>query len=267
MKTMVSACLAGENCKYNGGNSRNEKDLRLMENGFRVVDMENLITEEIRQELFALQDTGYRDFQIKLIPGLALGSMIGVRTPALRRLAKQVLKREDLGVFLRDLPHKYFDENQIHAFVISEIKDYGKCMEELARFLPFVDNWATCDQMSPKVFKKHKAELLPKIREWLRSEHSYTVRFGIGMLMQHFLDEDFTTDYADLVAGIREEDYYIQMMIAWYFATALAKQYEKILPYIEERRLEPWVHRKTIQKATESYRLTEEQKDYLRSLR
>ncbi len=363
MKIMVSACLAGENCKYNGGNNRNEKVLRLMaghevitvcpermgglptprvpseirdgvvtaedgrivdqefrlgaakcleiarrerpelivlqsrspscgvkqhydgsftgtladgagvtaqllmENGFRVIDVEDLITEEIRRTLFELQDLQYRDFQVKLIPGLAAESMIGVRTPALRRLAKQILKRDDLGIFLRDLPHKYFDENQIHAFVISEIKDFGKCMEELTRFLPFVNNWATCDQMSPKVFKKHKAELLPEIRKWLRSGHGYTVRFGIGMLMQHFLDEDFKTEYADLVAGIREEDYYIQMMIAWYFATALAKQYEKILPYIEERRLEPRVHRKTIQKAIESFRLTEEQKTYLRGLR
>ena len=226
-----------------------------------------MVTEEIRQSLFAMQDTGYRDFQVKLIPGTDPEKMIGVRTPELRRLAKLMLKREDIEEFLQDLPHRYFDENQLHAFIISEIKDYGKCVEELTRFLPYVDNWATCDQMSPKVFKKHRQELLSRIREWIRSGHTYTVRFGIGMLMQHFLDEDFDPAYADLAAGIHSEEYYINMMIAWYFATALAKQYDTILPYIEEHRLEPWVHNKTIQKAIESSRVSPEQKNYLRTLK
>ena len=226
-----------------------------------------MITEEIRQSLFELQDIKYRDFQAKLIPGKDTETMIGVRTPELRKLAKQMLKREDIGEFLRDLPHRYFDEDQLHAFIVSGIKEYGKYMKELRRFLPFVDNWATCDQMSPGVFKKHRPELLAEIREWLGSEHTYTVRFGIGMLMQHFLDEDFDPAYPELVAGVRSEEYYVNMMIAWYFATALAKQYDAVLPYIEGRRLDPWVHNKTIQKAIESYRVSDEQKKYLRSLK
>ena len=226
-----------------------------------------MITEEIRQSLFELQDIKYRDFQAKLIPGKDTETMIGVRTPELRKLAKQMLKREDIGEFLRDLPHRYFDEDQLHAFIVSGIKEYGKCMEELMRFLPFVDNWATCDQMSPGVFKKHKPELLAEIREWLGSEHTYTVRYGIGMLMQHFLDEDFDPAYPELVAGVRSEEYYVNMMIAWYFATALAKQYDAVLPFIEGRRLDPWTHNKTIQKAVESYRISDEQKEYLRSLK
>ena len=226
-----------------------------------------MITEEIRQSLFELQDIKYRDFQAKLIPGKDTETMIGVRTPELRKLAKQMLKREDIGEFLRDLPHRYFDEDQLHAFIVSGIKEYGKCMEELVLFLPFVDNWATCDQMSPGVFKKHKPELLAEIREWLGSEHTYTVRFGIGMLMQHFLDEDFDPAYPELVAGVHSEEYYVNMMIAWYFATALAKQYDAVLPFFEGRRLDPWTHNKTIQKAVESYRISDEQKEYLRSLK
>ena len=226
-----------------------------------------MITEEIRQSLFELQDIKYRDFQAKLIPGKDTETMIGVRTPELRKLAKQMLKWEEIGEFLRDLPHRYFDEDQLHAFIVSGIKEYGKCMEELMRFLPFVDNWATCDQMSPGVFKKHKPELLAEIREWLGSEHTYTVRFGIGMLMQHFLDEDFDPAYPELVAGVHSEEYYVNMMIAWYFATALAKQYDAVLPFIEGRRLDPWTHNKTIRKAVESYRISDEQKEYLRSLK
>ena len=226
-----------------------------------------MITEEIRQSLFELQDIKYRDFQAKLIPGKDTEIMIGVRTPELRKLAKQMLKREEIGEFLRDLPHRYFDEDQLHAFIVSGIKEYGKCMEELMRFLPFVDNWATCDQMSPGVFKKHRPELLAEIREWLGSEHTYTVRFGIGMLMQHFLDEDFDPAYPELVAGVHSEEYYVNMMIAWYFATALAKQYDAVLPFIEGRRLDPWTHNKTIRKAVESYRISDEQKEYLRSLK
>lgn len=226
-----------------------------------------MITEEIRQSLFELQDIKYRDFQAKLIPGKDTEMMIGVRTPELRKLAKQMLKREEIGEFLRDLPHRYFDEDQLHAFIVSGIKEYGKCMEELVLFLPYVDNWATCDQMSPGIFKKHKPELLTQIREWLGSEHTYTVRFGIGMLMQHFLDEDFDPAYPELVAGVHSEEYYVNMMIAWYFATALAKQYDAVLPFIEGRRLDSWTHNKTIRKAVESYRISDEQKEYLRSLK
>ena len=226
-----------------------------------------MINEEIREKLYDRQDLKYRDFQAKLIPGMETEKMIGVRTPDLRKIAKQMVKREDIGEFLENLPHEFFDENQVHAFVISELKDYGRCVQGVERFLPFVDNWATCDQMSPKVFKKHRPELLDSIKEWIRSEHTYTVRFAVGMLMQHYLDEDFDPAYPEMVAEVQSEEYYIRMMIAWYFATALAKQYEAVLPYIEERRLEPWTHNKTIQKAVESYRITPEQKEYLRSLK
>ena len=226
-----------------------------------------MINEEIREKLYDRQDLKYRDFQAKLIPGMEPEKMIGVRTPDLRKIAKQMVKREDIGEFLENLPHEFFDENQAHAFVISELKDYGRCVHEVERFLPFVDNWATCDQMSPKVFKKHRPELLDSIKEWIRSEHTYTVRFAVGMLMQHYLDEDFDPAYPEMVAAVQSEEYYIRMMIAWYFATALAKQYEAVLPYIEERRLEPWTHNKTIQKAVESYRITQEQKEYLKSLK
>ena len=226
-----------------------------------------MITEEIREELFRLQDSKYREFQIKLIPTVTPDSVIGVRTPALRKYAKELAKREEIGEFLSNLPHRYFDENQLHAFIISQLKDFGRCMECVRAFLPYVDNWATCDQMSPKVFGKSKGDLLLQIREWIASGDTYTVRFGIGMLMQHFLDEDFDPEYPELVAQIRSEEYYVNMMKAWYFATALAKQYEAVLPFIEGRRLDDWTHRKAIQKSVESYRITQEQKQYLKSLK
>ena len=223
--------------------------------------------EQIRAGLFSLRDEEYGDFQGKLIPTAASDSVIGVRTPQLRKYARQLSKKEDIRTFLEDLPHRYFDENQLHAFIISEIKDYETCIEELRHFLPYVDNWATCDQMSPKVFKKHKAELLVQIRAWMQDPHPYTVRFGIKTLMQHFLDEDYKPEYPEMVAGIRSEEYYVNMMIAWYFATALAKQYESVLPFLEDRRLDIRTHNKTIQKAVESYRIGPEQKAYLRSLK
>jgi 3-methyladenine DNA glycosylase AlkD len=227
---------------------------------------ESLINE-IRKELFDRQDIKYRDFQGGLIPGKTNDVMIGVRTPELRKYAKELAKNPDIDVFLNDLPHGYFDEDQLHAFIISEFKDFDRCMKETRRFLPYVDNWATCDQMSPKVFKKNKTELLLHIREWIRSDATYTVRFGIGMLMQHFLDEDFDPEYPEMVAAVKSDEYYVNMMIAWYFATALAKQYEAVLPYIVERCLETWTHNKTIQKAVESYRVSDEQKKYLKSLK
>ena len=223
--------------------------------------------EKIREKLFSMQDKKYRDFQAKLIPTVATDSVIGVRTPALRTYAKELLKEGKYEVFLQDLPHRYFDENQLHAFIISGIKDYEKCMEEVCRFLPYVDNWATCDQMSPKVFRKQKEELLKQIKKWIKSDETYTVRFAIGMLMEHFLDDDFAPEYPKMVAAVRSEEYYINMMIAWYFATALAKQYEAVLPYIEEKKLDPWTHNKAIQKSVESYRITDEQKTYLKSLK
>jgi len=225
------------------------------------------LIEEIRNALFAQQDEKYREFQIPLMPSVSPDSMVGVRTPELRKLAKEFGKREDIQLFLEDLPHKYFDENQLHAFILSGMKDYGACMDGVKAFLHYVDNWATCDQMSPKIFKKHRSELLSEIKNWLASKETYTIRFGVGMLMEHFLDEDFDPAYPKMVAKLRSTEYYVNMMIAWYFATALAKQYETVLPYIEERSLDDWTHNKTIQKAVESYRITPEQKEYLKSLK
>nr|WP_315104406.1 DNA alkylation repair protein [uncultured Catonella sp.] len=226
-----------------------------------------MILNEIKNELFKMQDEKYRDFNSKLIPTVDKETMIGVRTPELRKYAKQLVKREDVREFLHSVPHKYFDENQLHAFILAEIKDFGVCLEEVKNFLPYIDNWATCDQLSPKVFKKYHKELLSHIREWIRSDKTYTVRFGIGMLMEHFLDEDFDMAYPEMVAEIRSEEYYINMMTAWYFATALAKQYGQILPFIENKKLDTWTHNKAIQKAVESYRITDEQKTYLKGLK
>ena len=223
--------------------------------------------EEIRKQLFEFQDVKYKDFQKNLIPTVDPESIIGVRTPELRKYAKQLLKENKTDDFLSDLPHKYFDENQLHAFILSELKDYEKCVEEVCRFLPYVDNWATCDQMSPNVFKKHRTELMEYIKQWLASEKTYTVRFAIGMLMQHYLDDEFDIGYAEMVQEVKSEEYYINMMIAWYFATALAKQYDNILPILEQNRLDVWTHNKVIQKAVESYRIMPEQKAYLKSLK
>lgn len=226
-----------------------------------------MLINEIQNELYSMQDEKYRDFQSKLIPTVAYDTIIGVRTPDLRKYAKQLAKRDDVAEFLNVLPHQYFDENQLHAFIISEIKDFERCINEVCRFLPFVDNWATCDQMSPKVFKKHREELLLYIGKWISSESTYNVRFAIGMLMEHFLNDDFDIKYPEMVSEIRTDEYYINMMTAWYFATALAKQYDKVLPYIENQRLDKWTHNKAIQKSIESNRITAEQKMYLKSLK
>ena len=229
--------------------------------------MSDNIKDEIKRELSEKQDLKYRDMQIKIIPSVDADSIIGVRTPELRSMAKRLSKKEDIQTFLDDLPHRYFDENQLHAFIISEIKDYETCVKEVERFLPYVNNWATCDQMSPKVFKKNRQDLLRQIKKWIKSKETYTIRFAIGMLMEHFLDEDFDIKYPEMVAKIRSDEYYINMMIAWYFATALAKQYDAVLPFIEKKRLDKWTHNKAIQKSVESYRITPEQKEYLKSLK
>lgn len=221
----------------------------------------------IQEELFALQDIKYRDFQSKLIPNLAPETIIGVRTPELRKLAKVFGKTEAARPFMDALPHSYFDENQLHAFLISEMKDYETVLAELKRFLPYVDNWATCDQLSPKIFRKHTDTLISVIREWMTSGETYTIRFGIGMLMQWYLGEDFRPEYLDWVAEIRSEEYYVNMMIAWYFATALAKQYEAAVSVIERNALTVWTHNRAIQKARESYRVSDEQKAYLQTLK
>lgn len=225
------------------------------------------VTEKIRRDLFAMQDLPFRDFQAKLMPTVEKDAIIGVRTPELRKYAGKQAADPEIEEFLDALPHRYFEENNVHAFVIEKMKDYGKCIQEVERFLPYIDNWATCDLFSPRVFARHKKELLEMIRKWIASEDTYTVRFGVGMLMRFYLDGDFKEEYLELAAGIRSEEYYVNMMIAWYFATALAKQYDAVLPFLEDCRLDEWTHNKAIQKACESRRISAEQKAYLRTLK
>jgi 3-methyladenine DNA glycosylase AlkD len=225
------------------------------------------IQEKIRARLFELQDLNYKAFQCKLIPTVNPDTVIGVRTPALRKLAREISKDPEIGKFLEILPHDYYEENNLQGFLIETIKDYDTVIHMLEEFLPYVDNWATCDLMSPKVFKKHLPELYGEIQNWLRSGRTYTVRFGIGMLMSFYLGDAFRPEILELVAAVQTEEYYVKMMIAWFFATALAKQYDAALPVIRNRRLEKWTHNKTIQKAIESYRISDEQKAYLRSLK
>lgn len=229
--------------------------------------MEKNITERIREELLSMQDLPYREFHAKLMPTVDKDRVIGIRVPVLRKYAKTLAKKPEICEFLDALPHKYFEENNVHGFIIEQIRDYQKCLAETEKFLPYINNWATCDMMSPKIFKKHKEELLTAVRRWIASEETYTVRYGVGMLMQHYLDEDFREEYPELVSEIQSEEYYVNMMRAWYFATALAKQYEAVLPYIKEQRLDVWTHNKAIQKACESHRITPEQKAYLRTLK
>ncbi|MBE5939174.1 MAG: DNA alkylation repair protein [Lachnospiraceae bacterium] len=223
--------------------------------------MENNISERLLQ----LQDLKYKDFQCKLMPTVPVHKVIGVRTPVLRAFAKEIKGSCVAEDFLKELPHKYYEEDNLHGFLIEYIKDFDKCIEELDKFLPYVDNWATCDSMTPKVLKKNPDKLLVKVDEWLASNRTYTVRYGIKMLMNFYLDEEFDVKYLEKAAAVIMEDYYVQMMVAWYFATALAKQYEDTLPFIEKKRLPVWTHNKTIQKAVESYRISDEQKEYLRT--
>ena len=221
----------------------------------------------IRETLLSLQDGEFAAFQARLLPNIAPERIIGVRTPELRKLAKQLRGSSDGEAFLKALPHEFFEENNLHAFLLCETKDFERCVQAVEEFLPYVDNWATCDQLRPKAFARNKQALLPYIRSWLDSDREYTRRFGIGMLMSHFLDEDFREEYLRWVSDIHSEEYYVNMMIAWYLATALAKQYEAALPFIENRRLDPWVHNKTIQKALESFRVSDERKTYLKTLK
>ena len=222
---------------------------------------------DIQKTLFSMQDKKYAAFQAKLTPNLTLEDFIGVRTPDLKKFAKQLYKEGDYQEFLNDLPHKYFDENQLHAFIIAEIKDYDTCIKEVNNFLPYVNNWATCDQLSPKSFKKNKDKLLKEIKVWIKSKETYTVRFAIGNLMRHYLEEDYDVKYPEMVSKVKSDEYYINMMIAWYFATALAKQYDSVLTYVTDNKLDVWTHNKTIQKAVESDRITSQQKDYLKSFK
>lgn len=222
---------------------------------------------DITKKLFELQDNDYGDFQCRLIPGTDRNMIIGVRIPQLRKLAKNYIKDKECDEFIRTLPHRYYDENMLHGLLLSEYKNFDECVHAVDRFLPFVDNWAVCDTMSPKIFGKYKDRLILKVREWISSSHTYTCRFGIGMLMKYYLDEDFKEEYLDLPAEIKSREYYVNMMIAWFFATALAKQWKTVIPYIEQNRLDLWVHNKTIQKARESYRISSEQKVFLNNLK
>lgn len=221
----------------------------------------------LQKRLFDLQDTKYRDFHSKLIPNIDKECVIGIRTPVLRRFAKEFGKTPEVEQFLRELPHCYYEENNLHMMLLASLKDFGQCLEQLERFLPYIDNWATCDLPLPQCFVKHKEELPEHIRSWIASGETYTIRYGIGVLMRLYLDGDFRPEYLEWVTGVSSEEYYVNMMTAWYLATALVKQWDTVIPYLEERRLSPWVHRKTIQKAVESYRITPEQKVYLKGLR
>ncbi len=222
---------------------------------------------QLQQQLFLLQDEGYRDFHSKLMPNISKEDVIGIRVPVLRKFAKEFAKTDEKELFLKELPHQYYEENNLHMMLLVEIKDYDRCMREIERFLPYINNWATCDYPAPKCFEKHKLQVLDHIKIWIESSQTYTVRYAIGMLMRLFLEDDFSVEYPEMVAKVSSEEYYVNMMIAWYFATALAKQWDAVIPYIEQKKLSPWVHRKTIQKAVESYRITSEQKEYLKSFR
>lgn len=222
---------------------------------------------DIIKTLFEMQDISYRDFNSKLIPNLEKEAFIGVRTPDLKKLAKQLYGTKQGEDFLNSLPHRYFEENQLHAFLIAQEKDFEKCLQLTKDFLPYVNNWATCDQLSPKCFFKHSEKLLTDMDNWIQSGHVFTIRFGILAYMRYFLDEKFEVRYAERISEIKSDEYYVKMMIAWYFATALAKQWESIIPIIAEKRLDPWVHNKSIQKAMESFRISKAQKELLKNLR
>ena len=227
-----------------------------------------MTNEEIRNRLFELKDEKYKEFTLKLIPGLEPDNVIGVRTPQVAKIAKEIIKSGDYSSFLDDCPHKYYEEMGIHVAIINSMKDYDSVIKEIDRFIPYVDNWATCDGIKPKkAFSKNCDRLIIDAKRWIKSEHIYTKRFGIEMIMNFFLDDNFKREYNDLVASIRSDEYYINMMIAWYFATALANQYNDTISLIENRRLDEWTHKKTIQKARDRYRITEEQKEYLKSLK
>ncbi|MBR6395444.1 MAG: DNA alkylation repair protein [Lachnospiraceae bacterium] len=221
----------------------------------------------VYEMLLAVRDDKYKEFQAKLVPNISSDTVIGVRTPAMRQVAKEVFKSPEKEAFLNELPHKYYEENLVHFFVIEHIKDFDECVREVEKFLPYVDCWPVSDQATPKSFKKNHEKLLPYIKKWIASDHVYTARFGMRMLMNEYLGADFKEEYLELVASKKGDDYYLKMMVAWYFATALAKQYDAAVKYIEERKLDEWVHRKAIQKAVESFRVTDEHKEYLKTFR
>ena len=222
----------------------------------------------LQEELFKLQDTGYRDFNSSLIPGVDKEKVIGIRTPVLRKFAKEYAKSSgENEKFMRELPHEFYEENNLHMMLIGQIKGYDECISEIEKFLPYIDNWSTCDLPLPKCFDKNKEDILERAKKWIVTDKTYVIRYGIGVMMRLFLDADFKEEYIQLVASVKSEEYYVNMMIAWYMATALAKQWDAAVPYIQKRRLSEWLHRKSIQKAVESYRITQEQKEYLKGLR
>ena len=223
----------------------------------------------ITDGLFALKDENYRRFHAKLIPDIPIDNIIGVRTPVLRKHAKEVAKLPEANIFLESLPHSYYEENNLHGALLSLLypKDIIAFMEQLERFLPYVDNWATCDMLSPKIFKKHLPYVYERVQKWLQSDAVYTIRFGIVTLLGFYLDNAFEPEMLQLVANVRSEEYYVNMAVAWYFSMALVKQYDATLPYIQNRVLEPWTHNKSIQKAIESRRIPQETKAYLRGLK
>ena len=228
------------------------------------------IIEEIKDYLLKNQDLQYKQFHSSLMPTINSEVVIGIKVPILRNYTKELLKKYDIQSFVpffKDLPHQYYEENNIHAFLIEKINNYDECLFQLEQFLPYIDNWATCDMLNPKVFSKNKDKLLNKINEWIKSSHTYTIRFGIGMLMRYFLDKDFNSSYLELVYSIKSEEYYVNMMKAWFFATALAKQYDATLPIIQNKKLDIWTHNKAIQKAIESFRVPAEHKQYLKTLK
>lgn len=225
------------------------------------------ILNQIKSDLFGMQDVKYKEFHTKLMPTVDKNTIIGVRIPDLRKMAKELSKKEDIDIFLNTLPHQYYEENNLHAFIIETEKNYDKCVERINKFLPYVNNWATCDSMRPKAFSKNTDKLIAEIENWIKSKKAYTVRFGIECLMTYYLDKEFNEKYLQSVCDIQSEKYYINMMRAWYFATALAKQYDSTVKYIENKKLDTWTHNKTIQKAVESYRITKEQKTYLKTLK
>lgn len=221
----------------------------------------------VYERLLSYQDEDYKEFQSKLVPNIDKETIIGVRTPQIRGIVKEIFGTEEVTIFLQTLPHQYYEENLVHFFLISKIKDFNECVREVERFLPYINCWPVCDQATPLVFKKNHDTLLPLIKKWIKSKHVYTARFGIRMLMNEFLNDDFKDEYLELVSSKSGDDYYLKMMIAWFFATALAKQYDATIKYIENRCLDPWIHKKTIQKAIESYRVSDEHKEYLKTFR
>ena len=225
------------------------------------------IPASVQKQLFSLRDEDYKAFHSKLMPTIDSDTVIGIRTPTLRKFALAFAKTEESFSFMENLPHTYYEENNLHAFLIEAIGDFEKTVSALERFLPYVNNWATCDMMSPKIFAVQKEKLLPYIEKWLTSEHVYTARFGLVMLMKHYLDESFSPDFLEKANAVAGNSYYIEMAKAWFFAEALVKQYDRAIPYLQEKKLSPWVHNKTISKACDSFRIAPEDKEYLRTLR